>query len=460
MNLVIIMRLILGIIATTFIGWVVLRMLLRNERRPIFEEAALSYGLGMGVVLLEFIIFWFFNIRPMFVNIVIPWLIVAIIFRKSLFRIGHSRVSMRKSASLFEVFLFAGIIFEVVFSFFRALIKPIESFDSIAMYAIRAKVFYEAGRIPADFFSSITKLFPNSGHPLMVPVAEAWVYTFLGTFNDFLVKIIFPLYLAALLLVFFYALRDIFGRRESLLFTFMLATIPQFVHFSSIGYADFVLAFYFSVSALYILKWIKTKRTPYLVLSAFMMALACWTKMEGWALFLSSILVLLLYSIRNFKYDKNVFIRLAGFGAIVLVIAMPWILLINETGLENRVYQFKSFGPGRLISTINNLDRCPRILYEFQKQFFGPKKWNIIWILVLALFMLNIKAVFKGDMQYAPYLLFLIMLFYCSSYLLIPLKENEPINVYISTTLSRLFIHFTPLAAYWIADLCKEKGYV
>lgn len=461
-DLIELFRLILGLVLTTLIGWSILRLVLYRERRPFVEEIALSYGIGMGAIALEFVLFWFINIRPTLINILLPWLVLL----SFLFFIRRGSLQItpfnqeRQRYSLFEKFLFFGITLEVLVSFFRALIKPLESYDSIAIYAIRAKIFYEAGGIPRDFFSKITNGFPNSGHPLMVPLAENWVYTFLGGLNDFLVKIIFPLYLAALLIIFYFALKEFFDRKKALLFTFILATIPQFNRFSSIGYADFILPFYFTASFLYLFRWMKDKRTRFLILSALFMGLSCWTKMEGWALFLITLLVFLLCIVLNLKVEKKGIFKLCIFSLVVLLIGGPWILLINTMQLENEAFQFRSFGFKRFVSSFFNFDRCPRIAYEFQKQFFGPKKWNIIWIVFLALFVLNLKSVFKGDMKYITLLLILIMSAYGYSYLLMPLKEGEPINIYISTNLSRLFIHFTPLCVYWVASVCKEKKYV
>jgi len=455
-------RLILGLVATTLVGLGVLRVVLYKDRRPFFEEIALSYGLGMALIALEFIVFWSIKIRPTAVNILLPWLLIFIpLFLTK--RIPLKVASLdreKKRYSLFEVFLLSGIVLEVILSFFRALIKPIESFDSIAIYAIRSKVFYEAGGIPADFFENITNAFPNSGHPLMIPLIETWVYTFIGSLNDFLVKAAFPLFFVALLIIFYFALREIFDRKKAFIFTFLLATIPQFNRFSSVGYADFTLAYFFTTAFLYLFYWMKNRKIRYLIISAFFMGLSCWTKMEGWALFLAIILVFLLFIAANLKRERRLFIKFVIFALIALVIAGPWLLLINTMQLENEAFKFKTFGHSRFLSSIFNFDRCPRIAYEFQKQFFGPKKWNIIWVIFLVLFVLNLKRCFSDQMKYITALLILVMVGYAYSYLLMPLKEGEPINIYISTNLSRLFIHFTPLAAFWIASLCKEREYI
>jgi hypothetical protein len=89
------------------------------------------------------------------------------------------------------------ISFEVLYVFFRTLIKPMESYDSIAIYALKSKIFYLEKIIPPDFFRNFASFVPHIEYPLLIPLAEAGLYTFLGSLNDLLVKMIFPLYYAA-----------------------------------------------------------------------------------------------------------------------------------------------------------------------------------------------------------------------------------------------------------------------
>ncbi|NQT06836.1 MAG: glycosyltransferase family 39 protein [Candidatus Omnitrophica bacterium] len=463
MNLIGAIRLILGLTVTTAVGWLFVKIISLGEKRPFLEEKALGYGLGIAILSLSFIDFWFLGLKPTFIYILLPWIVVFILLiitkRITLFRTQATRYDAEGPITFLEKFLLFGISVEVIHSFFKALVKPIEAFDSVAMYAIRAKVFFEAGGIPADFFKTITKAFPNSGHPPMIPLAEAWIYTIMGGLNDLLVKIIFPLFFVSLIIIFYFALRGFLNRKAALIFTFILATIPQLNHYASIGYADFALTFYFTAGFIYLFKWMRGKIKSDLFISAISLAFACWVKLEGWALFLCCALIFILFIMLEFRKREG-FIRLITFLLIVLILASPWLFIVKSAGLENEVYKFESIGANRFISSFTNLDRLPRILYEFQKQFFGPKKWNIVWIIFMALFILNIKTVFRGELKYPTLLLILVIAAYGYSYLLIPLKPGEPINWNVGSTLSRLFIHFTPLAVYWIACVCHKKGYL
>jgi len=454
-------RLISALAATALVGYSVLRVILRGEECPFTEKLALSYGIGMGVISLQYLLYYFLKIRPAIFIILLPWVIVLSL---SLFlgRPGTKRRSSKKRIKLspMEMALCGGLGIEIFLSFFRSLIRPLASYDSIAIYAVRAKAIFLAGGIPQDFFSGITQSFPNSSYPLMLPISEAWIYAFLGRVGDLAVKIVFPLFFLAMLAVFFYAVKEFFGRKEAFIFTFILGTIPQLARFSTVGYADLILTFYFTSSFVYLFRWMKNLKTRHLALSGLLMGLALWTKTEGWAFFLSAILMLAVFCTKAFRKDRRIFAKAVIFILIALMMGLPWVFTVKNTGLRNEAYDLGSLSVTSFFGSIMNFERCPRIAYEFQKQFFGPKKWNILWIIFLALFFLNIKSVFKGDLLYPTLLLMLVMTGYAYSYLLMSLKEGEPINWYIGSSLSRRFIHFAPLAVYWIARVSKKKEYI
>ena len=493
-------RLISALAATTLAGYSVLRVILRAEEGPFAERLALSYGIGMGVISLQYLLYYFLSIKPVIFSILLPWVIVLLIviaserkrakqshqrhceageasrsnlgldcFVASLLAMTKTKLRPPRSArrphndgalSPMEMALCGGLGVEIFLSFFRSLIRPLSSYDSIAIYAVRAKAVFLAGGIPQDFFERITQSFPNSSYPLMLPISEAWIYAFLGSVGDLAVKIIFPLFFLAMLTVFFYAVREFFGRKEALIFTFILGTIPQLAKFSTVGYADLILTFYFTSSFIYLFKWMRKAETRHLALSGLLMGLALWTKTEGWAFFLSAVLILALFCAKAFRKDRRIFVKAAVFILIALMTGLPWVFTVKNAGLRNEAYDLSSLSVSSFFGSLMNFERCPRIAYEFQKQFFGPKKWNILWIVFLALFFLNIKAVFREDLLYPTLLLMLVMTGYAYSYLLMSLKEGEPINWYIGSSLSRLFIHFAPLTVYWIARVSKKKEYI
>ena len=148
---------------------------------------------------------------------------------------------------------------------------------------------------------------------------------------------------------------------------------------------------------------------------------------------------------RKYLFKGAVYI----FSLISVVVLYSFLKRAIGIDMHGNFAEDGMFEPLRLVM---NLKRIPIILYQFQIQFFGPKKWNIVWILVIAGFFLNLKAAFRGPIRYLTLWLLFVMCGYAAVYIVIP----GDIGWIISTNLSRFFIHFTPAAVLWLAVLFRE----
>ena len=267
------------------------------------------------------------------------------------------------------------------------------------------------------------------------------------------------MYFLSFLIIFFFLLRRFIGRRDSLIFTFLAATIPQFCHFATIGYTDFILTYYYSIGMILLYLWMLRNDVRSLALAGIFTAFAVFTKNEGIVLCLVTFITLSIFIFKDLRKRGYKLLRHAAFFILIIVLLCgPWFTVKLSAGLDSDVFRFKEMSPERIGAISHNLNRVPRILYEFQKQFFGPKKWNIIWIIFLALLVLNLKVSFSGDLKYITLPILLILFFYGSVYLIIP--TQDPINWYLGSTLSRLFIHLVPLAVFWTAIICREREFL
>lgn len=447
-------------LVTLIIGWSVIGIIFaKSVDLSFLEKLSFSFGAGIGAVAVEMHLYYFFGLRHTPAILLAPWIPVVIagaIYSGK--RQGLSRQASGK-LSLFEKCLIGGISFEVLITFFRALLKPLESFDSIAMYAMRSKIIFTSGMIPANFFSEIVPKLPNPDYPLLVPLAEVWVYNFLGNLNDLFVKALFPLFLLALLIAFFCILKRFISRKGALIFTFILASVPQFNKFATVGYADLILTYYYTISLVSLFVWIKEAKPGFLILSGIFSGFAILTKNEGMALTLVNVILLSIFLIGKTEIKKSKLIKQSVIFLLCIgLISAPWLCIRSANGLENDLLEFKGLGKDRLTEAFGNLDRIPIILYEYQKQFFGPKKWNIVWIIFLTLLALGIKESFRGDLKYFSLSVFLALFFYGCVYILVP--YDGPINWHIASGVSRLFIHFMPAAVFFIALTCKRGNLV
>lgn len=414
------------------------------------EKIALAYCIGIGLLTLEMAALSLLGIQFSIVSLTVCMAlsVAAVLLVTHRPDKLQARVKMQPLSGL-EKFFILGISFEVLYAFFRTLIMPMESYDGIAIYALKSKIFYLARSIPHDFFSSFGDFVPHVEYPLLIPLAEAAFYTFLGTVNDLLVKVIFPLYYLSLVIVFYSVSRRFISRRQSLLFTFLLATIPQVTDFATNGYADLPFAFYCSAAVFYLYLWMTQKKDPFLVLSCILSLLAIWTKSEGLMFAFINAVVMAVYMFR----ERIVYVKCCVYTAFMVVMAVTYMIILNLLGLavNSDFISYQSSLPVRLVM---GAERIPAILYEYQIQFFGPKRWNIIWILFIAGFFLGFKKAFSKDMIPLTETIILIFFGYSAVYMLSSAPQG--FGWHLSTSGSRLFIHFVPIVVLWLVLLFKK----
>ncbi len=445
-----------ALFTAVFAGWNILRVISFTRTGALLvEELFIAYGLGIGAISLQMLLFYFFKVKFSVATITAPWIMLFIVNiamnLKSGNRDGRDKLSHDKAHPAIAAFLAFGILFEVFYAFFRALIKPIESYDAVAIYAIKAKIFYLAHSIPADYFTRIAGLFPHPDYPLSIPLAETFIYTFLGTFNDQLVKIIFPLFFIGILVMLYFAIRRFASRAYALLFTFILASIPQFNSYAANAYQDLPLAYYYFTSAIFLFKWIEERdRFQYLLVSAIMAGLAGWTKNEGMMYCIINVIVILSFIAldlggRSWKTARS----LAAYLSIMFLIMLPWAWIKKSANIVNGEIDLVNLNPSNILK--QSYKMVP-IFYEFQKQFFGPKKWNILFPVAAFVMIFNYKKLFKGICKYIAISLVLSV----SGYVVFYMISRVEINYFLGKTWSRFLIHFLPVIVYYLAVLLKE----
>lgn len=446
------LRLLIWWACVLFVGWSALSFISRRGSLFPVEKAALSYGLGAGIISAEMAVLSMFGIKFSVFSLMIWWLPV---MAASVFLSIRNRKAVNDIATVnvpltaVEILLTAGITIEIAYTFFRALLSPLEAYDAIAIYGLKSKIFYLAGTVPHDFLNGFRGYVPHIEYPLLIPLAETFFYTFIGSLNDVLVKIIFPLYyLAALAVLYFVCLRFT-GRKTALLFTFLLATIPQFTDFAVNGYADIPFAFYCSASIFYLYLWARKKEVSFLVLSFVLSCLATWTKSEGLMFAAVNILVAVVGMVRAGKFSKPAVIYSS---AIFLTVITYLFSLYRITGSLPQ----SDFASGPALNAQNlaaGIRKLPAILYAYQIQFFGPKKWNIIWILFIIALLVRFKKALYENILWLTSAILLVFAGYTLIYM------NSPdLSWHLDTTVSRLFIHFLPVVVLWLALMFKEEG--
>ena len=453
------------IAVTTFMGFNIIILFDRQGALTSYEKIGLSYLFGISAISLEFFLLWVFGIKLTLLFVLLPW--VFLIMLNVLTRSFRTVFSPDKRGngtrggplSVFEKLMFSLLAFEVFYTFFRSMMRPVEAYDSVAIWSLKGKILYLTKTLPGEFFNMLSTTFHgvHPDYPLLVPFSEVWFYTLLNNFNDYLVKIIFPLNFIAFLLVFYSVLKRVTHKRNlALFFTFILASIKQFNDYATIGVSDLQMAIYAFLVFGFLFIWAREKNTVYLLISILSCVFTFFTKNEGSIVLLIMVGMLLAFCVRPFfgkKLSPNSVVILLGIF-ILATSLLGWSVFKTGMHLENDVINTETFRSIRLVTMSK---RLVPIAYEYQKHIFGFKKWNLIWIAFLCAIFVKSEKISLGRYKLILFPTLAILAGYTAIYLITP----QGIGWHLAASASRLLIHVLPLAVFFIAlktnDIYYEK---
>ena len=458
-----IVKLILSILAIYLIGFAVLKYALPDVRRHVLEKLALSFGLGTGVISLVMVLMFHAKIEVDRTNLFLFFAPVLIGFfyaesklrlrrNKSKSDVRSSTPFLPKDLNLLEIFLIVIIVASVGLVSFQALYKPMFTYDAMSIWALKAKIFFKEQTIFTDDFYNPDRLHYHPKYPLLMPLVENWIYHCLGSVNDKLVKIIFPLFYISLISIFYTTQRRFFPRQYSLIFTALLATIPAFVRSDKAGAvfsgnADIPLAFFYTTGVINLFCWMKERKREDLFISAIFSGLAIFTKNEGLGLFTVTVFCLSLFILFNSKKGvvRQNIESLSTYIIIPMLIVSPWLLL--SMGMPTFVEDENYPGHLTIATVIANIPRTPTILSSFYLEFMDIRRWNIFWILFSVAVIGGFKFVIKSLIKYLFLILILDFCLFVLVYIITPWNVKE----LISCSMTRLVIQITPIAVFIVS---------
>ncbi|MEW5979537.1 MAG: hypothetical protein AB1898_27385 [Acidobacteriota bacterium] len=456
-----------GLLLIGLPGFLVLVAFDHRKRLGILERLALAYGLGLGLLTWQMLFLHFLGLPFGLYSILVPLLVgaTAVLLGTSLwprpqhFSSATVKAGPSESLSQVERLLCAGIVLELATVFPKTLLLPMESYDAVTIWALKAKAFYLFRSIPTDFLLDHEYVTSHADYPLLIPFAESYVYFFVGQFNDFLAKWLFPVSLTVLVAAFYALLRRVgLSRPLQIAFCFMLASIPHFTHNATTGYADILVAHFYGVAFCYLLLWFRDPQLILLQVSALFSGLAGLTKNEGLVLAASNLIVMLFWAATDTP-ARSLRGRLRyplAYAAIVLVVLAPWLAFRVGIEVSNDVINQKN-----ILEAMhwNTLSRIPAILYHYQGHIFGFKNWNLLWVLAFGLLAVRFRSLWRSDLRYVVLAVALPLLVYTGTYLVTPYHE-APFDVlwHLRTSASRLLIHVVPVVVFGLACYCLGSG--
>jgi hypothetical protein len=445
------LRLCLGLGAVFLIGYALMALVGRDPQdfSPA-ERTALSFGAGVVPLTLWMLLLSWWGVLFSLTLILGPLLVPAALLLLSPRGRAALTADWRALSSGCQEplrgwdWLLAGLLAALfLFAALRAALYPLWAWDAVATWGLKAKVFYISRGV--DF----TSLNAHNYYPNLVPLLLSYLYFCLGQVNDHLAKLVFPLY-GALLLTLLYSFAGRLGlrRRQALgLTAFFALNGTVFIVHLYIAYADLALTYFTLGAAALTYLWLKdaAPRGSLLIIACFLAGMA-WCKYEGpplaaTVLLAAALTLIWLHPPRWVSRLGQLAVPLAGLAVGYL----PWRLFAIRQNLEIGADHIKSFYPHQLLQAVVYL----------LKALADPYYFGFLWPALLLALILSGRRLWRSPRLFLALFIGGNLLAVILAYAVAPTATAE-FSSYVRSTLDRLLLHITPVAALLVGLGLKE----
>jgi hypothetical protein len=361
-----------------------------------WERIAYCYPLGLAALGTPMFLLSYFGVHLDVVVItgiaIVSLVVVAATRRVSPRKFWQAGAVARQPAQPFTEFewlLFAIIVFSLGARTMASLLAPLNDWDGVCVWGIKAKVLFYDTVKTSDYFYKPEYAFSHPNYPLLWPFMYAWVCTVLGNWDDLGMLILNPVNLIVFSALMYWTLRRYVTRTVALAVTAIMASLPALVHYAECGQADVTLMLMFGASLFCLFDWMNHRRRDSLWLSAFLMGGALFTKQEGQIVFAA---LLCAGGVYVFVAQRSNWKPLLGqvvmFAVIAVIWALPWLLF--QRGIKDWSWDFS----GVSLSAIrwNQIPKLVQVLFanavNWNNQVHLPK-WNILWPILAFCLLVN-----------------------------------------------------------------------
>ena len=314
-----------------------------------------------------------------------------------------------------------------------SLLEPVAEWDTIAIWALKAKVVLHEPVAASSYFRDPAKAYSHLDYPLLWPFAMAWVWTCTGSADLTSVKILGPALLAALAATFHGLAARRGPRAAAMAYTALLCGIPIVLSQTSRLLADAPLAFFALLAFGASSTWLESRDDAWIRLSGVFAAGMILTKNEG--LGLAAILVMALLLCRAP-------VRPVATWTIALpaVLTAPW--LIFRAGIPKLAEDYGArLQPALFLA---NIGRVPAIARALATEALNLEDWLLLWPLVLLGLILGARRLRRPPSALVAVSLGLIAAMYGAVYVVTPWD----VGPLIESTAARLMLHAAPLGTF------------
>jgi len=316
--------------------------------------------------------------------------------------------------------------------------------DGLAIWGLKARVLWLEGGVPVSYFSDFSRQWSHLNYPLLVPVAEAWAYYFLGKDDEHFAQAMLLVFCLSLLFLFYGSMRRGHSRRYSLAATLLLCITPAFFRIAASSYADMSLGVFIFGSSVSLYFWLKDHHSSDLLLAAILSVFCVWIKREGLVAWAINLVVIVIWAgtVRGQPMLRRM--RVVLVYVLPAVLLVPWFLFLAWRAVPDN-----DFAPIGVAMLASNLDRVPTLMLLFLAELASVEHWGVLW----GLFLLSaLYLLFKpGWSEQGKAYLFVTVGAYIAVMASVFVFSTWPsYEVHMVNSFGRLVFHVMPTAVFFI----------
>jgi hypothetical protein len=323
--------------------------------------------------------------------------------------------------------------------------------DGLFNFESKARLaFLNGGAIPIAFFSDPTRTWMLQSYPLLLPLAESWLYLWLGRADQELVKIIFELFfVAALCLLRSGSQRFGIAGWRKLVAPFLLFIAPLLLigdGSTSSGYADFPLAVFYLAAVIWVAEFWRSGDGAALRLAGVLLAAACWLKQEGAILWLTAVLIVAF----RIWFGEGARRRWRSLAALALpgaAVLAGWQAFVRW----NHSLNVSQFSPLRFSTLRANLPRVPANFLAVGGEFANWRHWGAFWLIAVGVTVMAWRSTSR-DWKMLPLFVLLPAAVYSGVYIF---SLWPSFLTHLESSFPRLLVHVT-MVAVWLVGVSLE----
>ncbi len=318
--------------------------------------------------------------------------------------------------------------------------------DGLFNWEIKARIaFLNGGVIPLSFYSDPTRPWTHPEYPLLLPLAEAWMYGWMGRADQQLAQFFLLIFFAAALGLLYAGVSRFGDRRAQVWAPPAMLLLAQQIIFRGqggvpSGYADFPLAVLYLAAVILLLEYFEKGDAGLLLPFGLLAGTLPWAKREGAILWACLMAMAMIRAIQRRDWRGLAPAVLPG-----LAISIGWRIFLTFAKPSSGE-EFMQITPSALR---NNLWRAPHIARAVAVELLDWRQWGPLWIAaILAALFLIAKSRREGAASgVLPATVFLPVAIYAGAYIF----SNWDFLVHMENSFPRLLLQVSLAAAMMVA---------